>query len=105
MTNGEIYEEGEHTDTIGLADFDTTDYQTLNSIGMGLFAKPAAVNEVQANPETKMLQGFLEDSNVDPILAMVDMIELFRSFELGQKSIQIQDMTLQRVITEVGIVR
>jgi len=105
MTNGEIYEEGELTDTIGLADFDTNDYQTLNSIGMGLFAKPAAVNEVQTNPETKMLQGFLEDSNVDPILAMVDMIELFRSFELGQKSIQIQDMTLQRVITEVGIVR
>lgn len=105
MANGDIYDDGKFTDTIGLADFNPNDYQTLNRIGMGLFAKPAAVNEAQPNPETNMLQGFLEDSNVKPILAMVDLIEIFRTFELGQKSIQIQDQTLQRVVTEVGTVR
>ncbi len=33
------------------------------------------------------------------------MIEAFRSFEAGQKSIQIQDQTLQRVVTELGALR
>ena len=105
MGNGDIYEDGLYRDTIGYTDFDANDYQTLNNLGRGLFAKLAAVNEIQPNPDTQMLQGFLEDSNVNPILAMVDMIEMFRIFELGQKSIQIQDQTLQKVVTEVGVVR
>ena len=105
MGNGDIYEDNLYRDTIGYTDFNTNDYQTLTNLGKGLFTKPAAVNEIQPNPDTQMLQGFLEDSNVNPILAMVDMIEMYRIFELGQKSIQIQDQTLQRVVTEVGVVK
>ncbi len=103
--NGDVYEEGVRVNTIGFIDFDVNDYQTLFNLGRGLFTKPPAVNEIQPEPDTLVLQGFLEDSNVKPILAMVDMIDIFRTFELGQKSIQIQDQTLQRVITEVGVVR
>ena len=103
--NGDIYEEGVRRDTIGFVDFNTNDYQALNNLGRGLFLKPPAVNEIQPKPDTQVLQGYIEDSNVEPILAMVDMIDVFRMFELGQKSIQIQDQTLQRVITEVGVVR
>ncbi len=105
MGNGDIYEDGTYADTIGYTDFDVNDYQVLSYIGRGLFVKPAAVNEIQPNPDTQMLQGFLEDSNVEPILTMVDMMETFRMFELGQKSIQIQDQTLQKVVTEVGAKR
>lgn len=103
--NGDIYDEGIRRDTIGFIDFSINDYQTLYYMGRGLFAKPAAVNEIQPKPDTQVLQGYIEDSNVEPILAMVDMIDIFRAFESGQKSIQIQDQTLQRVITEVGVVR
>ena len=35
-------------------------------------------------PEPKMVQGFLEDSNVDPILQMARMIEVQRAYEMGQ---------------------
>lgn len=103
--NGDVYEEGVRRNTIGFIDFDVNDYQALFNLGRALFAKPAAVNEIQPKPNTLVLQGYIEDSNVEPILAMVDMIDIFRTFELGQKSIQIQDQTLQRVITEVGVVR
>jgi len=105
MGNGDIYEEGVRRDTIGLADFNANDYQTLYNLGKGLFSRPPAVNEIQPKPDTLVLQGYLENSNVEPILSMVNMIDGFRTFELGQKSIQIQDQTLQRVTTEVGIVR
>ena len=105
IENGDVFVDGVNTTKIGLAEFDRNDYPALQNIGKGLFLKPAAVNEIPSNPDTQVMQGYLEDSNVNQITAMVDMIEVFRAFELGQKSIQIQDQTLQRVVTEVGMVK
>ena len=103
--SGEVFVDGGIAAVIGIADFNQSDYEALQGIGKGLFVKPAAVNETPRNLTTQLLQGYLEDSNVDQVNTMVDMIELFRAFELGQKAIQIQDQTLQRVVTEVGVVR
>ncbi|MFC1551463.1 flagellar hook-basal body protein [Candidatus Latescibacterota bacterium] len=105
MANGEVFEDGALRTRIGITDFDPADYPALANIGKGLFAKPAAVNEIAPDTKTEMFQGYIEESNVNPVLAMVDMMEMFRMFELGQKSIQIQDQTLQRSVTEVGVVR
>lgn len=105
MGNGDVYVDGENTAAIGIAEFNSIDYRALQGIGMGLFRKPAAVNEIPSNPATRFYQGYLEDANVEPVHAMVDMIEIFRAYELGQKAIQIQDQTLQRVVTEVGAIR
>lgn len=103
--NGEIMENGAITDTIGLADFSSKDYLSLRETDKGLFVKPANVNETATNPDTQFLQGYLEDSNVEPVMTMVDMIELFRVFELGQKSIQIQDQSIGKSVNEVGVVK
>ena len=103
--NGDIVVDGEVTDTVGLADFAQADYEQLVGTGKQQFAKPAAVNEIRPSVSTIVMQGYLEESNVDPVLTMVEMIDVFRMYELGQKSIQIQDQTLQRVVTEVGAVR
>jgi flagellar basal-body rod protein FlgF len=90
---------------IGLTDFKPADYLSLQSLGMGLFRKPSATAEKVPGAATLLQQGYLEDSNVEPVQTMVDMIETFRTFEMGQKSIQIQDQSLQRVVTELGSVR
>jgi flagellar basal-body rod protein FlgG len=103
--NGEIMESGSITDTIGLADFSPQDYLSLRETDRGLFAKPANLNETAVNPDTQFLQGYLEDSNVEPVMTMVDMIEIFRVFELGQKSIQIQDQSIGKSVNEVGVVK
>ena len=63
------------------------------------------VTEAAVNPNTQFLQGYLEDSNVEPVMTMVDMIEIFRVFELGQKSIQIQDQSIGKSVNEVGVVK
>lgn len=47
--------------------------------------------------EYSVLQGFLEESNVEGIDEMIIMIELNRNFESGQKAIQAQDETLERL--------
>jgi flagellar basal-body rod protein FlgF len=46
-------------------------------------------------------QGFLEESNVDGIAEMIEMIEIMRNFESNQKAIAAQDATLERAL-EVG---
>ena len=48
--------------------------------------------------ETRVRQGYSENSNVDIIKEMVEMIELQRLFETGQKVIQTNDGTLDRAI-------
>ncbi|MCE5249625.1 flagellar hook-basal body protein [bacterium] len=103
--NGDIVVDGILANTIGLADFAPTDYPALEPVGKELFRKPDTINEIKPSDDTVFLQGYLESSNVDPIRSMVDMIEVYRMFELGQKSIQIQDQTLQRVVTEIGTIR
>lgn len=103
--NGDIVVDGEVTDTLGLADFAQADYEQLVGTGKQQFVKPAAVNEIRPSVSTTVLQGYLEESNVDPVSTMVEMIDVFRMYELGQKSIQIQDQTLQKVVNEVGVVR
>jgi flagellar basal-body rod protein FlgG len=105
MENGAVLVNGEQTVTIGVADFDAKGYEALKSLGMGLFRKPSSAAETAPSPDTQVLQGYLEDSNAEAVRLMVDMIEIFRTFEMGQKSIQIQDQTLQRVVTELGAVR
>lgn len=43
-------------------------------------------------------QGFLEESNVDGIAEMIEMIEITRHFESNQKAIASQDATLEKVL-------
>ncbi len=50
----------------------------------------------------KVVQGFLEKSNVNMIREMVDMIEVQRSYEANQKAVQTHDTELGRLINEVA---
>jgi flagellar basal-body rod protein FlgF len=51
---------------------------------------------------TKVVQGSLEGSGINPITAMVDMLTSLRAFEAGQKAIQTIDETLQKGIAAGG---
>ncbi len=52
--------------------------------------------------EVKVIQGFLEKSNVNMVREMVDMIEVQRSYEANQKTVQTHDTELGRLINEVA---
>ena len=58
-----------------------------------------------AASEAVISQGFLEESNVNPVIEMVKMIDIFRSYEADQKALQVQDSTLDRAVNDVGVVR
>ncbi len=52
--------------------------------------------------DVKVVQGFLEKSNVNMVREMVDMIEVQRSYEANQKTVQTHDTELGRLINEVA---
>ena len=66
--------------------------------GSSLFNAPDP--QELANP--KVLQGFMEESNVNPIEEMVNMINIMRAYEANQKVIQTHDSTLDKAVNEVG---
>lgn len=49
-----------------------------------------------------VIQGFVEASNVNPILEMVNMIDVNRAYEANQKTIQAEDAMLSKLINEVS---
>lgn len=50
----------------------------------------------------KILQGFLEDSNVNPVFEIARMIEVQRAYELGQSFMDQEDRRTRSVIDSLG---
>ncbi|MFP4212011.1 MAG: flagellar basal-body rod protein FlgF [Alkalispirochaeta sp.] len=48
-----------------------------------------------------VLQGFLEEANVNPVVEMTQMIEVNRAYEANQKVVQSQDQSTARLLNEV----
>lgn len=57
---------------------------------------------VGAQNNTTVLQGHLEESNLNIVREMVEMISNLRSYEANQKVISFTDHTLDKLINEVG---
>jgi flagellar basal-body rod protein FlgG len=55
-----------------------------------------------AGSRPKVIQGFTEASNVNPVLEMVRMIEVNRAYEANQKTIQSEDAMLGKLINETA---
>ncbi|MCX8129834.1 MAG: flagellar hook-basal body protein [Clostridia bacterium] len=100
-SDGSIFQNGELVDKLKIKDFkDTT---ALRKYGSNLLS---AEGDVQEQPFSGVVaQGFIEQSNVNIIREMVDMIAVTRSYESSQKLLQAQDSTLEKAVNEVGAVR
>ncbi len=60
-----------------------------------------AVNGYVPVDEPRIIQGFLEDSNVQPVAEMARMIEVQRAYDAGQKLLDIENDRIKSVITTV----
>lgn len=76
--------------------------QTLQVVGKTYYSSS---EPPEADTTSRVRQGFLERSNLDPITEMVNMMSAFRYFETAQKAVQIQDETLGRTVNQVGKVQ
>ena len=90
-------------DTIKIVDFELDRF--LEKQGNSLYREsftsgPAMIISDDRRP--KVLQGFLEASNVDPVLEMVKMIEINRAYEANQRVIQTEEEMLGTLINQVA---
>lgn len=72
-----------------------TDMQALKREGGVLFD---AGNSFEPSESASLRRGFLEGSNVNPILQMARMIEVQRGYEMGQKLLDREDARIREAI-------
>ena len=90
-------------DTLKIVEFELDRY--LEKQGSSLYRESKYSGPAMIMPEggrPKVLQGFLEAANVDPVVEMVRMIEVNRSYEANQKVIQTEDSALGTLINQVA---
>lgn len=95
---GDIVVDGAVIDKLKLIGMD--DPANFRKMGANLFQ---LVGGDSAPPETvSVRQGFLEESNVEPVYEMVRMMEIFHFYETGQKMIHEQDKMLNKAVNDIG---
>ncbi len=95
---GRITVDKNDIDKIKLTDFE--DYDYIKKYGDNLYQ---TVNGATEKPTTAFIQqGFLEQSNVNSVSEMVEMITITRAFEANQKVMQSIDTTLEKAANQVG---
>ena len=94
---GEVYQGNNLTGRIRIMDFG--ELQGLKRVEGGFMAGGQTPAQVE---EPKLLQGFLENSNVNPLREMVNLISLSRIHEANHKMIQQYDQLFGKAINMLG---
>lgn len=96
--DGSIYADGEYVDRIILHDFE--DYNYLKKYGDVMYEPVEGAEEKDVTGLIR--QGYTEQSNVNVISEMVNLIAITRAYEANQKAIQSIDQTLDNAVNSVG---
>ncbi len=95
---GAIYADGVYVDTLKISDFE--DYNYLINVGDTRYGTLEGAVEIAGN--TAVRQGYTEQSNVNVVSQMVNMINITRAYEANQKMISSVDKTLELAANSVG---
>ena len=94
--DGTLSAEGQPLAQVGL--WQPTDPLSLRHQSGTLFS----ASDVEPAEGATVLQGMLEDSNVEPVSEIARMIEVQRAYELGQKFLDAEDERVRGVISTLG---
>ena len=97
-TDGTIYQNGRQVAKIGITDFE--DYNYLKKYGDVMYQPVDGAVEKEATGLIR--QGYTEQSNVNVVTEMVNMIAITRAYEANQKVIQSVDQTLDQSANSIG---
>ncbi len=94
------WEEAVVIDRLKIVDFENI--RELKKEGDSMYRETEYSGPPLPPEKVKVIQGFLEKSNVNAVREMVDMIEVQRSYEANQKTVTAHDQALGRLINDVG---
>ena len=96
---GNIYQ-GNDTVLAKVQVTDFTDYNYLEKYGENMYQTVDGATEAASNAQ--IYSGYLEQSNVDTVSEMVQLISVTRAYETNQKIIQTMDDTLDTAVNNLG---
>ncbi|WP_134681246.1 flagellar hook-basal body complex protein [Paracoccus ravus] len=94
--DGTISADGTPIGRVGV--FESPDPADLRHVAGTLFEAP---EDPETAEEAKVRQGFLEESNVEPVAEIARMIEVQRAYELGQSFLDQEDKRIRQAITSL----
>ena len=98
-TDGSVVVDGAPIDRLKIVQAE--DARNLVREGANFFrVKDAEIQSATGN--TQVLQGSIEDANVDPVMAMVSLIDVERQFEAYERAMRTMDETTEKVVNEAG---
>ncbi|MFI4962441.1 MAG: flagellar hook-basal body protein [Legionellales bacterium] len=97
-TQGALSIDNRKVDQLNLVRFNQP--EQLNYLGNGLYSTQES--PIPIDGSTRVLQGFIEQSNVKSIDEMMDMITISRHFEANQKVMRTADNLLSTAINQLG---
>ncbi len=95
---GQVFIDNQKIDQINVVEFSHP--ETLTYQGEGLYHSEDA--GMSANQSTQILQGYIEQSNVQSVDQMMEMIKTSRHFEISQRIMRTADGLLSSAIHELG---
>lgn len=98
--NGEVIADGQIIDRIDIVNI--LNVNDLDKHGQSYYVLKEDAEIEDAPFEGKILRGFLEGSNVNPINEMVNMINIMRVYESNNRVVRAYDEILQRAVNEIG---
>ncbi|KTD35771.1 flagellar basal body rod protein FlgF [Legionella nautarum] len=97
-SQGIVYVDNQKIDQLNLVQF--TQVQKLNYRGQGLYEALSSPSPVTSS--TRVLQGFIEQSNVKSIDEMLELLKTSRHFEASQRIMRTADGLLSTAINQLG---
>ncbi len=100
-SNGIVKVDGKSTGSLVITNF--TDLTQLVSTGDSSYSAPLTAVDVSGEPKFKVAQGYLERSNVNVVMEMVDMIANMRSYEASNNVIKTFSDLMKNLIANQNI--
>lgn len=94
--DGTVSADGEPIGRVGV--YSVPDPSELRHVAGTLFE---AGKDTTPLEEPRVRQGFIEESNVEPVTEIARMIEVQRAYELGQSLLEQEDQRIRQVITSL----
>ena len=88
----------EYVDVVKLVDFENYDY--LEKVGDTSYKTVDGAVSFEGTGTIR--QGFTEQSNVNAVSEMVDLIAITRAYEANQKVIHTEDSLLEKAVNQIG---
>lgn len=100
---GEVYQDGQLLDRLALYEF--KDSSSLERVGQNYYLYTGPDEDIQISRNSRVLQGYLEGSNVNPIKNLTSLIMAHRSYEAYQKAVKNFDQMMDKSSNSIGDVR